>query len=245
MRLMTAYASFHAIETDRLRAHFEWVLAVLRAQSIAALSAESRARREATLAELEAYAERGVFPHNVVSEEMMPAFIDDRGVTCAVAELMIRSGAGELAGRVRDRLNFASIGQMLAVMPDELAAWAERAGLTPVEMAMVQPHYCAAPVPCWNLIVGNPATCSGDDSCCEYTKKKDGASCSLPDDDAPLEQSGRCDDGVCVELPEPVREEDDCTVALVDLGAGSIAPLLAAVSLLTLRRRTARARSEW
>jgi hypothetical protein len=243
---MTAYASFHAIETDRLRAHFGWVLAVLRAQSTAALSADARARREATLAELEAYAERGVFPHNVVSEEMMPAFIDERGVTCAVAELMIRSGAGELAGRVRDRMNFASIGQMLAVMPDELAAWAERAGLTPVEMAMVQPDYCSEPETCYVLTRNEPPwlpSCT-DPPSCEYAKMKDDASCSLPYDDAPAEQSGRCDDGVCVEPPEPALDDDGCTVALVGLGAGSIAPLLAAVFLLTLRRRTARARPQ-
>ncbi|MBL9023015.1 MAG: hypothetical protein JNL21_12505, partial [Myxococcales bacterium] len=183
---MTAYASFYAIETDRLRAHFEWVLAVLRAQSTAALSAEARARREATLAELEAYAERGAFPHNVVSEEMMPAFIDDRGVTCAVAELMIRSGAGDLAGRVRDRMNFASIGQMLAVMPGELAAWAERAGLTPVEMAMVQPDYCGPVAECqvvtFNAPGGTPG-CPGPGSCCEFAPARDGTSCD-PDEEA-------------------------------------------------------------
>ena len=241
---MTAYASFHAIETDRLRAHFEWVLAVLRAQDTSALSAKSRARREATLAELEAYAERGAFPHNVVSEEMTPAFIDDRGVTCAVAELMIRSGAGELAGRVRDRLNFASIGQMLAVMPDELEAWAARAGLTPVEMAMVQPAYCSEPDTCYVLVSSeNPKTCT-DLPYCEYAPAPDGEPCLVGEEDpsrTEADRQGTCKDGTCYANPEP--EDDGCTVALVDLGAGSIAPLLAAVFVLTLRRRAGRKRS--
>ncbi|MBL9024528.1 MAG: hypothetical protein JNL21_20195 [Myxococcales bacterium] len=50
-----------------------------------------------------------------------------------------------------------------------------------------------------------------------------------------------CRGGECL----PTEEDDGCSVAMLDLGAGSIAPLLAAVSLLVLRRRAARARSEW
>jgi hypothetical protein len=255
---MTASPSFEAIEDDRLRAHFEWVLAILRAQDTSPL-ADIAVRRAATIARLQAYAERGVFPRNTVSlEKRLPAFVDDRGVACAVADLMMGSGDDgvKLAGRIRDRFNLAGIGEMLGAMPDELGAWAESAGLSRVEMALIQPAYCG-PDPqdsCeyWktNTPGGHPG-CPGPSACCEKGSREDGSICEMGSG------SGVCTDGQCVANPKPQPEpkpepkpetepdetepeDDGCSVALVDLGAGSIAPLFAAMALLAWRRKATR-----
>jgi hypothetical protein len=250
---MTASPSFDALETDRLHAHFEWVIAILRAQDTSSLDADIVARRTSTIARLEAYAERGVFPRNTVSiDEFVPAFVDDRGVACAVADLMMGSGGDgvELAGRIHDRLNLASIGEMLGAMPAELAAWAESAGLTRVEMALIQPSYCYSTLPpCQTWTMNAPpgnALCPGPEPCCESGPRADGVAC----EDGHV--SGYCVDGHCaqsrpfteprIEPEETDPEDDGCSVALVDLGAGSIAPLFAAMALLAWRRRAARLR---
>ncbi len=245
---MTAFSSFEAFEDDRLRAHFEWVIAILRAQDTSALDADLAARRSSTIAELEAYAERGEFPRNTVSlEAFAPAFVDDRGVACAVADLMMRSGDDGvlLAGRIRDRLNLASIGEMLGAMPDELAAWAQRAGLTPVEMALIQPSYCGPLPEChyWSENApGGLGLCPGTEPCCTATKVEDGQVCHYSG------VEGVCTNGWCGPEPEEETEEpvDDhdagCDCSMTNLGAGSIAPLFAALALLAWRRRAARHR---
>lgn len=144
-----------AVETDRLQAHFDWVLALLRAQDRSAsdrpsvdseLDASAFARRARTLEILEDYAARGEFPRNTATRaRMLPTFVDSRGVPCAVANLMDRTGAGDLASHVATMMNLAYVDDMLAVLPDEIASWAEAVGLTPGEVALIQPSYCPEP----------------------------------------------------------------------------------------------------
>jgi hypothetical protein len=221
-RLMTLAPSFEAFETDRLRAHFEFVVALLRAQPTAWLDEAGRCARERTLVLLEEYARRGAFPRNEATEaRMFPSFVDSRGTECAVAHLMLSSGHGELVERVRAKMNFAYVREMATAMGEELGAWARGAGLTPAEAALVQPDYCNG---------------EADELCttCDYDPAeggpgvlrtyRDGTPCGDDVDAA-------CQDGECVE------KEEGCYVSGVGLDTGSMAPLLAALVLLAARRR--------
>ena len=89
-------------ETSRIRSHLSFVLHALREAHVD-LGEARRARRAAALGELERYIARGVFPRrmNDAYGERRPRFIDDRGVHCAVADLVAASGAAELARTIK------------------------------------------------------------------------------------------------------------------------------------------------
>jgi hypothetical protein len=229
------------VDDLRLQAHFSWVLDLLRAQRTDAWDSARSARRAHTLALLEDYAARGRFPRNQIDpRQMLPVFIDAVGTTCAVAELMIRTGCGDLAQRVREAMNLAYVADMTSVGP-ELEQWAEEAGLSLEEVALVQPDYCEDYDGCSGCCV--EAECTGDCECVPYTEP-DGTECySYPQ--YYDESTGACEDGQCVEVPPPQPEaiaEDGCVVSRGDLATGSAAPLFAALFLLLHRRRSARAR---
>ena len=136
-----SYDDFAREEDERIEAHFDWVLLLLRAQPLDGWSELRKAARARTLKLLEEYARRGKFPRNRMRRDrMVPAFIDELGTTCAVAQLMIETGASDLAGRIHRTMNFAYVAEMTS---DELLASVERAGLTPSEAALIQPDYCS------------------------------------------------------------------------------------------------------
>ncbi len=223
---MTLAPSFEAFETDRLRAHFEFVVALLRAQPTAWLDEAGRCAREHTLVLLEEYARRGAFPRNeATAARMFPSFVDSRGTECAVAHLMLSSGRGELVERVRAKMNFAYVREMATAMGGELGAWARGAGLTPAEAALVQPDYCAEEYDAECAHCGYDPYSGGTP---EVVHDDDGTACELFKDGDDVE--AECRDGECV-------EKEGCYVSGVGLDTGSMAPLLAALVLLDARRR--------
>jgi len=71
-----------------------------------------------------------------------PRFIDDRGVHCAVGEMIRATGHPELAQRIDERFEYAYVEQ---ITEPALRQWAKRHGFSVKELAMVQPGY--SPVP--------------------------------------------------------------------------------------------------
>lgn len=78
------------------------------------------------------------FPRNTVSRRPAPVFIDDDGRRCAVAHLMIESGASEAAQHVAATTPYARIHEL---DPEPLDHWARPNGLARDELARIQPYY--------------------------------------------------------------------------------------------------------
>lgn len=135
-----ASASQSVVEADRQRIqrHLERVEAQLRAKDVSHLSPEQRAAREANLDTLHEYRLVGEFPHNTMSREMTPIFIDADGRACAVAHLMIESGWEAQAKAIAEHENFARLPEMRS---PEVAAWLPVSGLTAEEATLIQPSY--------------------------------------------------------------------------------------------------------
>lgn len=133
-------------EVTRIRAHLELVHALLVARDDSQLSLAQRDARAASLANLERYIERGEFPRRTSDdyEGRRPRFIDDRGVHCAVGQLIADSGHEQLARAINARFEYTHVRDM-----DEpaLSAWASAHGFTVDELAMIQPGYTPRPTP--------------------------------------------------------------------------------------------------
>jgi len=137
-----------ASEVDRIQTHLAFVEARLRSAG-PPIDGTRIARRLEALDTLARYREGGVFPHRTGDPYpgRRPRFIDDRGVHCAVGEMIRATGHGELARRIDDRFEYAYVEQI-----DEpgLVRWAKRYGFSVKELAMIQPGY--SPVPNDELI---------------------------------------------------------------------------------------------
>jgi hypothetical protein len=132
---------FGTSEVRRLRAHFREVLGELDGRDVGHLPAAQRARRRALIAELGAYAARGLFPKNLdFRDRPMPYFIDQFGTRCAMAHLIESAGGADLVARVARAANNAFVPELAA--DAELLAWLEQAGLSLAEAARIQPSYC-------------------------------------------------------------------------------------------------------
>jgi hypothetical protein len=130
-----------AVSADRLRirAHLAQVEAELRARDVGQTSPLAQAARARALDVLHRYWTSGRFPHNPgPSGERVPVFIDAEGRPCAVAELMLQSGAAELAATIAARENQARVLEMRT----DLGSWLAQNGLTAQEAARIQPEYC-------------------------------------------------------------------------------------------------------
>jgi len=132
-------------EIARIQAHLAQVERELLAADVSHFSPQQRANRLHHIAVLRQYRERGVFPHNHVSSERTPVFIDEHDTHCAVGYLLAQSGHGELARRISNERNLARVPE-LADEP-ELVAWLEKAGLSVAEAARIQPWYGPSPSP--------------------------------------------------------------------------------------------------
>jgi hypothetical protein len=142
MAMAGVVAPMDQVAADRMRIqrHLETVEAELRARPVDHLSPEQRAERAKNLERLHAYRLAGEFPRNEVAPgERVPVFVDDDGRECAVGHLVIESGAGELAERIRSEENFDRLADMRT---PGLLAWVETSGLTAQECARIQPAYC-------------------------------------------------------------------------------------------------------
>lgn len=136
-------------EAERIATHLFLVQDFLLTHADAALTADAAARRGALLAELRAYAGRGVFPINDVVAHRNPVFIDRIGTACAVGHLLITSGHGDIAQAIHDADNLVYVH---AIHRADLDAWALENGFTENELAWIQPGY--PPTIPWATLAG-------------------------------------------------------------------------------------------
>jgi hypothetical protein len=129
-------ADFARDPIPQIRAHLQRVVDELDAREVDTLAPELRTRRAAHLERLEAYAAAGVFPTNEHTPVPTPIFIDREGRACAVAHLMIESGARELAERIAARENTDYVSEIEQI---GAADWIASSGLTAEECALIQP----------------------------------------------------------------------------------------------------------
>ena len=131
-------------EVARIRIHFDSVIHELRSSRVAHLSEAQRAARASRIAELAAYRDRGLFPHNHdFSESWMPYFVDHRGVLCAVAHLLESSGRRDIVDRVAAADNNVWVAALAG--DREFEEWLDRSGLTLAEAARIQVPYIETP----------------------------------------------------------------------------------------------------
>lgn len=132
------------LEVARLRAHFDSVDAELRQAATRDLSPAQRAARATLIGWLREYREAGSFPLNDrFPDRAMPFFRDSRGVLCAMAYLIDRSGRHDLVNTVAATRNNAFIPELAG--DPALSTWLDSAGLSVAEAARIQPFY--EPVP--------------------------------------------------------------------------------------------------
>ena len=132
------------VEVTRLRAHFDSVDAELRAPTALSLTPAQRTSRATLIGWLRDYREAGGFPRNDrFPDRAMPFFRDSRGVLCAMAYLIDRSGRRDLVDRIAATRNNAFIPELAG--DPELSAWLDSTGLSLAEAARIQPFYGPPP----------------------------------------------------------------------------------------------------
>jgi hypothetical protein len=128
------------LEAGRLRAHFDSVDTELRLPTALPLTPAQRMGRATLIGWLREYREAGSFPRNDrFPDRAMPFFRDSRGVLCAMAYLIDRSGRGDLVDRVAATRNNAFIPELAG--DPELRTWLDSVGLSVAEAARIQPFY--------------------------------------------------------------------------------------------------------
>lgn len=127
-------------EVVRLRAHFDSVDVELRSRDISQLTPAQRQRRATLVQWLREYRDAGAFPTNDrFPGRLVPFFRDSRGVLCAMAYLIDRSGRSDIVDQVASTRNNA----FLRELQDDstLIAWLDENGLSISEAARIQPSY--------------------------------------------------------------------------------------------------------
>jgi hypothetical protein len=128
------------LEVARLREHFDSVDAELRGPQALELAPSQHTNRLTLIGWLREYRDAGMFPQNDrFPRQAVPFFRDSRGVLCAMAYLIDRSGRGDLVDRVALTRNNAYIPE-LADDP-ALLGWLDSVGLSVAEAARIQPGY--------------------------------------------------------------------------------------------------------
>jgi hypothetical protein len=128
------------LEVPRLRGHFDSVDAELRHAEVLQLTARQRSARVTLIGWLRDYRNAGQFPRNDRFRELaMPFFRDSRGVLCAMAYLIERSGRRDLVDRIASTRNNAFIAELAD--DSDLRVWLDSVGLSATEAARIQPTY--------------------------------------------------------------------------------------------------------
>jgi hypothetical protein len=131
-------------ESARVQSHLKLVESLLRLQDTSNLSEVQRTHRQQSLDQLRSYWQRGLFPINTGHPgRRQPYFIDDRGVPCAVAHLIIESGNRELAESISKTQNFSYLEQ---IENQDLQNWVEQSGFSLDELRLIQPSYQYQPI---------------------------------------------------------------------------------------------------
>jgi hypothetical protein len=128
-------------EVARIRSHFDSVAGELRARNVSALTPAARSERLALISEVERYRDAGAFPHNYdFPGELVPYFVDRKtGVRCAVANLLEKTGRGDIVERVRVANNNVRVPQLSG--DTAFNHWLDDHGLTLAEAARIQVPY--------------------------------------------------------------------------------------------------------
>jgi hypothetical protein len=150
----TPRTSAERAEVQRIRVHFDSVLAELPGRDLSALTPAQRRNRAGLVATLQAYRDRGVFPHNYdFPGQAVPYFVDRKtGTLCAVAHLLESTGRRDIVDRVARADNNVWVPQLAG--DTAFAAWLDANGITLAEAARIQVPYEAGPSPA--IAVGVP-----------------------------------------------------------------------------------------
>ena len=141
--IVVTYSYSSTNEVPRLRAHFDSVDLELRRASSSSLTEPQLASRTKLIEWLRDYRNAGRFPHNDRFRHPMPFFRDSRGVLCAMAYLIWRSGRVDLVDRIAETRNNAFIAELAS---DQLLVhWLDSVGLSVSEAARIQPTYGGFP----------------------------------------------------------------------------------------------------
>ena len=141
---MPTYASHSRNEVRRLQAHFDSVDLELVSRDVASLRPDQRSARLDLITWLREYRNAGVFPlNNGFAKQAAPIFRDRRGVLCAMAYLMARSGRPDIVEEIAHTNNLALISD-LAEEP-RLVGWLDSVGLSLGEASRIQPTYQPPP----------------------------------------------------------------------------------------------------
>lgn len=131
-------------EVRRLQAHFDSVDEELTARSTSHLTPAQRTSRTQLIDWLRDYRRAATFPLNDgISSGAVPIFRDSRGVLCAMAYLIHRSGRTDLVDDISAHRNTAYVAELAD--DARLITWLDSAGLTVAEAARIQPTYGAPP----------------------------------------------------------------------------------------------------
>jgi hypothetical protein len=124
-------AELDPVERDRFRA----ALAAARGKNLAALA---EYRKRGRFPQYDGQRSFGVpsVAHRIFERE--PVFIDERGVSCAVAHLMQKSGWGQQAEAIAEADVHVRVER---VVDGPLLDWILRSGLTHDEVTLIQPDY--------------------------------------------------------------------------------------------------------
>lgn len=139
-RLANPLAVHIRAEVLRLQAHFDSVDAEMQARNTSHLTPEQLASRAQLMEWLRDYRRAATFPLNDgVSSGAVPIFRDSRGVLCAMAYLIHRSGRADLVDDISAHRNTAYVTELAD--DARLIAWLDSTGLTVAEAARIQPAY--------------------------------------------------------------------------------------------------------
>ncbi len=126
-------------EQERIKSHLVLVEELLRSRPVDELNELQLKNRMKNLSKLRQYWEIGQFPTNTQHPgNRQPYFIDAIGVPCAVAYLIIQSGAVKLANRIAIEKNNAYLDE---IEDTELSDWVQTSGLSFGELRLIQPTY--------------------------------------------------------------------------------------------------------
>ncbi|MBA3671543.1 MAG: hypothetical protein H0W68_05910 [Gemmatimonadaceae bacterium] len=136
-----------AAEVARVRRHFDSVLVELGGRAEPGLRVQQQAARYALLATLQAYRDRGVFPHNYdFPDAPTPYFVDRRtGTLCAVAHLLESTGRRDIVDRVARADNNVRVSELSS--DSEVVGWLDANGITLAEAARIQVPYNTVSAP--------------------------------------------------------------------------------------------------
>lgn len=149
LALAIAFGSLNSAAADpdevtRVRAHLVAARAFVREHDTSHLTRAQQVKRQAALANLDRYIERGEFPLRTDDpfEGRRPRFIDARGVHCAVGYLIATSGRSDLAHVINSAFEYAYVRD---IDSPALLAWSIEHGFTVDELARIQPSYSTPP----------------------------------------------------------------------------------------------------